>query len=96
MFVHLAIWRVKPGTPKAWAEEAKRQLEGLNGKIPALIRISVGLNTLQSENAGDLSMISEFDSPEAYAIYQSHPLHEAVKPHFAGVIAERRFVDYES
>lgn len=96
MFTHLAIWRVKPGTPDGWAQEAKRKLEGLNGQIPGLIRISVGVNTLDSENAGDLSMISEFESPAAYATYQSHPLHEAVKPHFAGVIAERRFVDYES
>jgi heme-degrading monooxygenase HmoA len=96
MFVHLAIWRTKPETPRSWAEQAKRKLESLNGQIPGLIRIEVGLNTLDSENAGDLSMISEFESPEAYAVYQSHPLHEAVKPHFAGVIAERRFVDYET
>lgn len=96
MFVHLAIWRVKPGTPRSWLEEAKRQLEALNGKIPGLIRIEVGLNALESENAGDLSMVSQFENAAAYAVYQSHPLHEAVKPHFAGVIAERRFSDYET
>ncbi len=96
MFVHLAMWRVKPGTPTEWAHTAKAKLESLNGQIPGLLRMAVNVNTLESENASDLAMISEFTDATAYATYQSHPLHEAVKPHFAGVITERRFVDYEA
>ena len=96
MFVHLVIWRTKPETPHAALVEAKRLLESLNGQIPGLIRIEVGINTQEGPNAGDLSLISEFESRAAFATYNAHPAHEAVKPHFAGILAERRIVDYET
>ena len=96
MFVHLVIWRTKPETPHAALVEAKRLLESLNGQIPGLIRIQVGINAQEGPNAGDLSLISEFESRAAFATYSAHPAHEAVKPHFASIIAERRIVDYDT
>ena len=52
-------------------------LEGLEGKIEGLVSMTI-LTEPFACSAGDLMMDSTFESAEALAAYQKHPLHVAV------------------
>ena len=95
MFVHIVVWRVKPETSVEDRLKCKTLLEGLNDRIAGVVKIEVGVDTLHGPNSGDISLYSVFESRAAYETYLTHPDHEAVKPHFAGLVSERRIVDYD-
>lgn len=98
MVRHIVFWRLKEsanGRSKAEnAAEIKRLLEGLAGKIPGLIKIEVGFDFSRSPESSDIVLYSELESRAALDAYQSHPLHEAVKPFVTAAREERRVVDY--
>ncbi len=96
MIKHIVVWRMRPEpSVRSNAERAKALLEGMTGKIPGLVKIEVGLNFLADANASDLVLYSEFTDRAALDGYQTHPLHEAVKPAIRELTIERRVVDYE-
>jgi hypothetical protein len=81
MVKHIILWKLKD---ELTAEEKifvkadiKSGLEGLKGKIPGLIDISVQTETLESSNV-DLMLYSEFENEEALKGYAVHPEHVAV------------------
>jgi quinol monooxygenase YgiN len=97
MIKHIVVWRLRPEpSVRANAERAKALLEGLAGRIPGLLKIEAGINVLVDANASDLVLYSEFTDGAALQRYQSHPLHEAVKPAIRELTLERRVVDYEA
>jgi len=99
MVRHVVVWRIKGDSPedkKAVAVDLKCLLEALNGRIPGLRRLVVGLNASPSPDSSDIVLFSEFDSWEALAAYASHPEHLAVLPRVRSATQERRVVDYES
>ena len=97
MFRHTIMWRVleSPLPKKETCEKIKELLIGLNGKIPGLIKIEVGINTLDAENIFDVILIGDFESKEAYANYSKHPEHEKIIPFFKSLKLDRAIVDYE-
>jgi hypothetical protein len=99
MVKHIVIWRLKErAADRSKSENAsliKERLESLRGKIPGLIHLEVGIDFDRGENAGDLALYSEFESREALAVYQGHPLHKAIMPIVLEARTERRVVDYE-
>ena len=100
MVKHIVMWQLKDealGNPRsANAELVKAKLEALEGRIPGLTRIEVGLDVSATEASADVVLYSELDGPEALATYQSHPEHEAVKE-FIGAVTEARWVaDYRA
>lgn len=95
MIVHIVIWRLKDRGNTDIAAQVKQTLEALNGKIPELKHLEVGIDFNKSDAAGDVVLYSTFDSKEAMAAYQAHPEHQAVLPFMASVVSERRVVDYE-
>lgn len=100
MLKHIVMFRLQDqaeGNNKATnAKIAREKLEALNGVIPGLLNLEVGLNVAESEMSADIVLYSELESREALAVYQQHPAHvEAAKFVFA-VCSERRVVDYES
>jgi len=100
MIKHIVVWRLHDTAEGNSKEEnlvkAAAMLEGLNGKIPGLIKLEMGKDVSRGDFSGDLVLYSEFESTDALAVYQKHPLHiEAAK--FVSVIsAERTVVDYEA
>jgi len=81
MIKHIILWKIK----EEYSEEekcmirqnAKRELEGLVGKIEGLLMVSVETRPLPSSNA-DLMLYSELNDAEALAAYQKNPHHQAV------------------
>ncbi len=96
MVKHIVLWRLQPEpSVRANAARVKALLEGMAGRIPGLLKIEVGLNFLADEHAADVALYSEFTDRAALEVYQSHPVHEAVKPAVRELTRERRVVDYE-
>lgn len=97
MIKHVVVWRLR-AEPSVAANSAriKSLLEGMRGRIPGLLAIEVGINDLVDANAADVLLYTEFTDRAALQGYQSHPVHEAVKPAIRELTLERRVVDYEA
>ncbi|HBL73244.1 MAG: Dabb family protein [Bacteroidales bacterium] len=99
MIKHIVFWTVKPTAlgrdSQANALEMKSRLEALNGRIPKLLHLEVGLDLLHSAASADVALYSEFADMDALAAYQVHPEHEAVKTFIQAVTAHRMVIDYE-
>jgi len=67
----------------------------LNGIIPGMIKLEVGIDVSGTENSADIVLYSEFESLEALNNYQVNPEHEKIKPFVLSCRSERRIVDYE-
>lgn len=99
MIKHIVQWRLKEdseGKSKAInAQKAKQMLEALNGKVPGLIKLEVGIDFSRTESSSNMVLYSEFETVEALENYQYHPEHHAVKPFIGAIRTERRVIDYE-
>jgi len=98
MVKHIVVWRLKdrddPKARLAAAQQCKQALESMVGKIPGLLRVEVGINFLDDANAADVALYTEFTDRAALDGYQTHPVHEAVKPVIRDRASERRVVDW--
>lgn len=78
---HVILWKIKeeysPEQRKAIKENAKRELEGLVGRIEGLLTLKIEIEALPSSNA-DLMLMSEFKDEAALRAYAAHPAHNAV------------------
>jgi len=99
MVKHIVMWKLKDSTngktKQENALEIKCRLEELNGKIPGMIKLEVGLDFSNTENSADIVLYSEFESVVALNNYQVNPEHEKIKPFVLSCREERRIVDYE-
>ena len=96
MIKHIVMWRIADTLDKTTtAARAKELLEGMSGKIPGLRHIEVGINFADEAAAADVVLYTEFDDLAGLAVYQTHPVHEAVKPLIKEMMQERRVVDYQ-
>ncbi len=100
MVKHIVLWKLKEeANGMSKAENAKliqEKLESLQGQIPGLVRIEVGIDFLHSGESADVVLYSEFENREALSVYAAHPLHTAIMPFIAEARYERRVVDYEA
>ena len=99
MIKHIVMWKLKENAlGRTKAENAsimKQKLEALNGKVPGLLPLEVGIDYLQKENSADVVLYSEFASKKSLDDYQIHPEHKAIMPFVSEVRSERSAVDYE-
>ncbi len=81
MVRHIILWQLKEGLTcnekTEILENAKINLEGLNGKITGLTEIKVVTEKLPSSNA-DMMLDGIFESETALKNYSVNPLHMAV------------------
>lgn len=100
MIKHIVMWRVResgdPSQGPVNAMRVKRALESLNGRIPGLSKLEVGIGPGSGEAESGIVLYSEFESVEALERYREHPAHLAVVPIVRSVCTDRRFVDYEA
>lgn len=99
MIKHIVFWQLKEeanGNNQATnAQLMKEKLEALNGQIPGLLKLEVGLDFSRTEMSYDVALYSEFAIQEDLAFYDVHPLHVAVKGFVKEVVCSRKVVDYE-
>jgi len=99
MIKHIVMWRLRDEAHgndlQTNAYLIQKKLMALQGIIPGIIAIEVGIDFSRSEGSGDVVLYSEFQDREALAAYQLHPEHQALIPFIVGASQERRVVDYE-
>lgn len=100
MIRHLVMWKLSESaegkTKSENAQIIKESLEALNGQIPELLSIVVGLNDPATpESNYDVVLNCTFPSVEALNAYQVHPLHVAAAGYIKKVVAARVCVDYQ-
>jgi len=92
------MWKLRerdPETKRVQADELKARLEALNGRIPGLLHLEVGVDFVQSDTSYDVVLVSELENREALDLYQQHPEHQAVVPLVRELAASRVAVDYD-
>lgn len=81
MIRHVVLFDFKPSFTDeiraAWTEG----LDRLEGNVPGLVRLSHGPDVLGLERSFDHAIVADFESVEDIAVYDTHPLHEAIKPY---------------
>lgn len=92
MFKHIVFFRF---TDPANAPEAKRRLESMPGRVPALSALEVGLDQIHSDRSWDMVLHTHFADEEAYRAYAVDPVHQEVLSWLKTVVAASATVDYE-
>ena len=100
MIKHIVLWKLKDQaegkTKQENAHRLKKELENLNGIIPGLVRLEVGINISgNSVDDSDVILYSEFENMDALENYYPHPEHVKIKPFAQAIRSERRVIDYE-
>lgn len=100
MIKHIVMWRLKEhalGNDKAAnAQTLKTRLESLNGRIPGMHKLEIGIDFSDTPSSEDVVLYSEFENRAALDAYQAHPEHEAIKEFVREVRSERHTIDYET
>lgn len=73
MFTHVVLMKVKNLKDVATVAEILRSMEG---EIPELKEIEVGINEIESDRNFDIVLITRFDSKEDMDIYQYSDYHQ--------------------
>ena len=96
MVKHMIIWKLKElGDAEGQKRAIKEALEGLVGKIEGLREMHIHTKCLPV-SSGDLMMDSLFESADALAAYQKHPLHVEIANTLVRPVADVRLsFDYE-
>jgi len=99
MIKHIVLWKLKDAalgaTKQENAAKMKQMLEALNGVVPGLIKLEVGIDFSATEASGDIVLYSEFPDRAALDAYQAHPEHQKCVAFVKEVVSERRLADYE-
>ena len=99
MVKHVILWTLREmdGDEKERVKAGiKEGLEGLRGRIPGLVDITVNAGGRLETSTVDLMLDSTFESEEALELYARHPAHVAVADaRIRPFTASRACLDYE-
>jgi hypothetical protein len=96
MITHIVFFKLGDSSLENMSK-MKNTLLSMNGKIPQLRHLEVGVDVVRSERSYDLALITRFDSLEDLRDYQEHPFHAGEIIPFVRRMSESVVaVDYES
>lgn len=72
MIRHVVLFKMKEGVSK---EETARVLKSMEGRVPQIREIEVGIDFLQSERSFDVILSVVLDDQVALDAYQKDPYH---------------------
>lgn len=96
-FKHIVMWNLRAETSQEKAraiESVRNGFEGLQGQIPGLLHLEVGVDSSRADYACDVVLYSVFDSPASLASYAVHPAHLRVREELGDLRISRHQVDY--
>ena len=94
MFTHIVFFKLKDIEK---VTEARDILLGMEGKIPQLKGLEVGVDELHTERSYDLALITRFDSLEDMNTYQVHEYHvNEVLKYLKPMLESSKAVDFIS
>ncbi len=95
MITHIVFFKLKDRSPES-IEQARAVLAAMEGNVPMLRDLEVGVDVLKTERSYDIALVTRFDSLADLDAYQKHPYHVEVANYMAGVRDSAVAVDYES
>jgi len=96
MITHIVLFKLKEPTAENMAL-AKEKLLSMDGKIPMLQQLEVGIDVIRSERSYDVALYTKFASLEDLQAYQVHPYHAGeVVPFMKANCTASVAADYES
>ncbi len=95
MIAHIVLFKLKEPTSENVAL-VKEKLLSMEGRVPMLRKLEVGVDVIRSERSYDVALYTHFDSLEDLQAYQVHPYHAddvvpVMKANCAAIVA----ADYE-
>ncbi len=98
MFNHIVLFKLKEFQNDQQKSEIRDQIKqallGLKEKIAELKHIEVGSSIETNSASFDISLITRFDSKEAFEVYRDHPEHLKVVGLVRANTVDRAVVDY--
>ena len=96
MVTHIVFFKLSNPTAEGIGA-VRDKLLGMDGKIPQLRHLEVGVDVIRSERSYDVALVTRFDSMDDLQAYQVHSHHAGevvtlMKSFCPSVVA----VDYES
>lgn len=70
-------------------------LDAMRGNIPGMLSLVHGPDVLHTEKSWDHVIVADFGSGADLAVYNTHPLHEAIKPYSLPNVQDLAYVDIE-
>ena len=95
MIKHIVCFKLKDGSLEE-CQKAKEVLLSMEGNVPQIRSIEVGVDFLHSERSYDLILQVVLDDAKALEDYQNDPYHcSVVKKHMHAVRESSVAIDYE-
>ena len=95
MVKHIVLFKLKDNSMDNCLK-AKEVLLSMEGNVPQLRSIEVGIDFLHSDRSYDVALIVTVDSKEDLERYQQDPYHcSVVKPHMHSVRSSSVAMDFE-
>ncbi len=94
MIIQIALLKLVYGNAET-VDAARKALAGLEGRIPQLRHLEVGVDQVHSYRSYDLSLLARFESLEDLQHYQNHPAYVEVVKYLQGLRQSVVTVDYE-
>ncbi|MDR7330688.1 Dabb family protein [Corynebacterium guangdongense] len=95
MIRHVLMFRWKDSFTEDIEKKWVAGLENMAGNIPGMLGLSHGPDVLHTDKSWDHVLIVDFESAEDIQTYNTHPLHEAIKPYSLPNVEELAYVDFE-
>lgn len=95
MLVHIVFFKLKKREQEV-LDKAVTILRGMEGRVPQIQSIEVGIDVLQSDRSFDIALTARFQSLQDMQDYQVHPVHQEVKKFMTSVSERTVSVDYEA
>ena len=100
MIRHIVFWKLRDDVTGQARTDVLRQIkdgfEAMQGQIPGLLQIQIGIPFSDGAESADVALYSEFESRAALDGYATHPLHQAMVTIVREVRVERRVADFEA
>lgn len=94
MIRHIVMFRFTEGFTPQIRERWIAGLEAMKGNIPGMLRLEHGPDVMKTERSWDHVIVADFRSRDDLAVYNTHPLHEAIKPLSLPNVADLAYVDF--
>jgi hypothetical protein len=95
MIRHIVMFRWKDSFTDEVRASWIAGLEQLEGNIPGLLSLAHGSDVLKTDRSWDHVIVADFQDRNALAVYNIHPLHEAIKPYSLPNVQDLAYVDLE-
>lgn len=95
MFTHIVFFKLKEAT-KENIQKASEILNNMEGQIPELKGLEVGIDVVRSDRSFDLALVTRFDSKEDYEVYAVSDFHvNKVLKNLKPMLECSKTVDYQ-